>query len=318
MSKPADSGTIIVVRKKRGGHDEHHGGSWKVAFADFAVAMMALFLVLWLMAATSKAQKEAIATYFSSPGVFNRVSSNKPVEMQGDSTILRGLPVQIRPKPSGMSGMDIAGQNSPMTEGIAAILLGLSHLPREKASVAHNVQLQIWPRMILLALVQEKEGPMFPPGSSLLTPFYEDLLIALAPIMAKLPFKIIITGHCDGVAGPDLLNAIEPERVSWALSGARAEAVREVIVFSGVPRDQVMLLVAMGANQPVPGLSPDNPLNRRVDFMLVPRQEAKAMNREFNTRARTAPPETRSAVEEAVQQARDNSYPAARGDSGVP
>lgn len=318
MSRPPDSDNVIIVRKGRGGHNEHHGGSWKVAFADFAMAMMALFLVLWLMAATTPVQKAAIATYFSSPGVFNRVSSNTPVEMQGDTSILRGLPVQIRPKPSGQSGMDISGQNSPMADGIAAILLGLSHLPREKASAAHNIQLRIWPRMILMTLVQEKEGPMFPPGSSLMTPFYEDLLIALSPILAKLPFKIIITGHSDGVIGSDLVNAIEPERVNWALSGERAEAVREVIVFTGVPRDQVMLLVAMGANQPIPGLSSDDPLNRRVDFMLVPRQDARAMNREFHIRAKTAPPVTQSALQDAVQQAKDNSYPAVKAESGVP
>ena len=60
----------------------------------------------------------------STPGVFNRTSSNTPVEMQGDTSILRGLPVHIKPRPSGMSGMDISGQNSPMADGIAAVLLG--------------------------------------------------------------------------------------------------------------------------------------------------------------------------------------------------
>lgn len=311
MAKPANGDNVIVVRKGRGGQGEQHGGSWKVAFADFTMSMMSLFLLLWLMAATTPVQKEAIATYFSSPGVFNRVSSNTPVEMQGDTSVLRGLPVQIRPKPSGMSGMDIAGQNSPMADGIATILLGLSHLRGDKAHAANDIQLHVWPRMILMTLVQEKEGPMFPPGSSLLTPFYEDLLIALAPILVKLPFKIIITGHSDGVIGSDLKNAIEPERVNWALSGERAEAVREVIVFTGVPKDQVMLLVAMGANQPIPGLSPDDPLNRRVSFMMVPRQDARALSQEFHTRAKTSPPVTHSAMQEAVQQALDNSYPGA-------
>ena len=309
MAKSANGDNVIVVRKGRGGQGEHHAGSWKVAFADFTMSMMSLFLLLWLMAATTPVQKEAIATYFSSPGVFKRVSSNTPVEMQGDTSVLRGLPVQIRPKPSGMSGMDIAGQNSPMVDGIATILLGLSHLRGDKANAANAIQLHVWPRMILMTLVQEKEGPMFPPGSSLLTPFYEDLLIALAPILVKLPFKIIITGHSDGVIGSDLRNAIEPERVNWALSGERAEAVREVIVFSGVPKDQVMLLVAMGANQPIPGLDPDDPLNRRVSFMMVPRQDARALSQEFHTRAKTSPPVTHSAMQEAVQQAVDNSYP---------
>ncbi len=309
MAKPANGDNVIVVRKGRGGQGEHHGGSWKVAFADFTMSMMSLFLLLWLMAATTPVQKEAIANYFSSPGVFNRVSSNTPVEMQGDTSVLRGLPVQIRPKPSGMSGMDIAGQNSPMADGIAAILLGLSHLPREQADAAKNIQLRLWPRMILMTLVQKSEGPMFPPGSALLTPFYEDLLIALAPILAKLPFKVIVTGHADGVVGSDLKNAIEPERVNWALSAERAEAVREVIIFTGVPKDQIMLLIAMGANQPIPGLNSDDPLNRRVDFMLVPRQDARALSQEFHTRAKTSPPVPRADLQEAIRQAADNAYP---------
>ena len=311
MPRLANGDSVIVVRKGRGGNGEQHGGSWKVAFADFAMSMMALFLLLWLMASTTPVQKTAIAAYFSRPGIFNRVSSNVPVEMQGDTSILRGLPVQIRPTPSGMTGMDIAGKNSPMADGIAAILLGLSHLPREKASAANDIQLHVWPRMILMSLVQKKEGPMFPPGSSLLTPFYEDLLIALSPILVKLPFKFIITGHSSSVIGPELKNAVEPERVNWALSGERAEAVREVIVFTGVPKDQVMLLVAMGANQPIPGLNPDDPLNRRVSFMMVPRQDAKALSQDFHTRAKTSPPVTHSAMQEAVQQALDNSYPGA-------
>ena len=314
MAKPANNDdNVIIVRKGRSGDGEHRGGSWKVAFADFTMAMMSLFLVLWLMAATTPVQKAAIATYFSTPGVFNRTSSNTPVEMQGDTSILRGLPVHIKPRPSGMSGMDISGQNSPMADGIAAVLLGLSKLPREQADAAKNIQLRVWPRMILMTLVQKKEGPMFPAGSSLLTPFYEDLLIALAPILAKLPFKLIITGHSDGVIGSDLQDTIEPERVNWALSGTRAEAVREVIIFTGVPADQILLLIAMGANQPIPGLNPDSPLNRRVDFMLVPRKDARALSQEFHARSRVAPPVPHAEMQEAIQQAIDNRYPDAPG-----
>ncbi|MBO9497646.1 OmpA family protein, partial [Thalassotalea sp. G20_0] len=226
-------------------------------------------LVLWLVAATTPVQKEAIATYFSNPGIFNRVSSNTPVEMKGDNSILRGLPVQIRPTPSGMTGMEIAGQNSANTDRLAAIVLGLSKLPTEQANTAKDIQLRVWPRMILMTLAQARIGPMFPQGSRYMVPFYEDFLIALAPVLAKLPFKIIITGHSDGVIGSDLDNTPEPNRKNWELSGQRAETVRKVIVFSGVPEDQILLVAAMGANQPIPGLDPESGLNRRVDFMLV-------------------------------------------------
>ncbi|USE38282.1 flagellar motor protein MotB [Endozoicomonas sp. SCSIO W0465] len=310
MAKSPDNEHLIVVRRGRGSDgDGHHGGSWKVAFADFAMAMMALFLVLWLVAATTPVQKEAIATYFSDPGFFNRVSSNTPVEMQGDYSILRGLPVQIRPTPSGMTGMEMAGQNANTADGIAAIVLALSKLPKEQADAAKEIQLRIWPRMILMSLVQDKAGPMFPSGSSQLVPFYEDLLIALAPVLAKLPFKIIITGHSDGVIGSDLNTSIEPNRINWELSGQRAETVREVIVFTGVPEDQVMLLVAMGANQPIRGLNPDSGLNRRVDFMLVPRQDAKALRQEFRHKEKTSSPVPSSDMKKAIQQAWDNRYP---------
>lgn len=312
MAKSPDSEHMIVVRRGRGsGHDGHHGGSWKVAFADFAMAMMALFLVLWLVAATTPVQKEAIANYFSDPGVFNRISSNTPIEMQGDNSILRGLPVQIRPTPSGMTGMDMTGHNAPSADGIAAIVLGLSKLPKEQAGAAKEIQLKVWPRMILMTLVQDKAGPMFPPGSSQLVPFYEDFLIALAPVLAKLPFKIIITGHSDGMIGSDLKNTIEPGRINWELSGQRAETVREVIVFTGVPKDQIMLLVAMGANQPIRGLKPGSGLNRRVDLMMVPRQDAKALMQEFQHKrhkGKSSSPVPSSDMDKAIQKAWENRY----------
>ncbi|MBO9480780.1 flagellar motor protein MotB [Salinisphaera sp. G21_0] len=313
MARAPDSDQPIVVRRGRGsnGH-EHHGGSWKVAFADFAMAMMALFLVLWLVAATTPVQKEAIATYFSNPGIFNRVSSNTPVEMKGDNSILRGLPVQIRPTPSGMTGMEIAGQNSANTDRLAAIVLGLSKLPTEQANTAKDIQLRVWPRMILMTLAQARIGPMFPQGSRYMVPFYEDFLIALAPVLAKLPFKIIITGHSDGVIGSDLDNTPEPNRKNWELSGQRAETVRKVIVFSGVPEDQILLVAAMGANQPIPGLDPESGLNRRVDFMLVPQQDARSLSQQFQHKRHTEkapPPVPSSDMDKAIQQARDNRYP---------
>ncbi|MBO9495294.1 OmpA family protein [Thalassotalea sp. G20_0] len=313
MAKAPDSDQPIVVRRGRGsnGH-EHHGGSWKVAFADFAMAMMALFLVLWLVAATTPVQKEAIATYFSNPGLLSRVSSNSPVEMQGDRSILPGIPVQIRPKPSGMTGMELAGHSSASAEGSAAIVLGLAKLSKEQANGAKDIQLQTWPRMVRMTLVQDKVGPMFPPGSRQLVPFYEDFFIALAQVLAKLPFKIIITGHSDGVIGSDLKNSIEPNRANWELAGQRAETVREVIVFSGVPEDQILLLAAMGTNQPIPGLDPESGLNRRVDLMLVPRKDAKGLSQEFQHKRRkekASSPVPSSDMEKAIQQARDNRYP---------
>ncbi|WP_422447181.1 MULTISPECIES: flagellar motor protein MotB [unclassified Endozoicomonas] len=313
MARAPDSNQPIVVRRGRTANGNgHHGGSWKVAFADFAMAMMALFLVLWLVAATTPVQKEAIATYFSNPGLLNRVSSNSPVEMQGERSILPGIPVQIRPKPSGMTGIELAGHNTASAEGIAAIVLGLSKLPKERAIEAKDIELQTWPRMIRMTLVQDKVGPMFPPGSKQLVPFYEDFLIALAQVLAKLPFKIIITGHSDGVIGSDLKNSTEPNRVNWELAGQRAETVREVIVFTGVPEDQILLLAAMGANRPIPGLSPDSGLNRRVDLMLVPRKDAKGLSRKFQHKwhkEKASSPVPSSDMEKAVQQARDNRYP---------
>ncbi|MGO0308918.1 flagellar motor protein MotB [Endozoicomonas acroporae] len=313
MARAPESNQPIVVRRGRTANgNAHHGGSWKVAFADFAMAMMALFLVLWLVAATTPVQKEAIATYFSNPGLLNRVSSNSPVEMQGERSILPGIPVQIRPKPSGMTGIELAGHNTASAEGIAAIVLGLSKLPKEQAIKAKDIQLRAWPRMILMTLAQARIGPMFPQGSRHLVPFYEDFLIALAQVLAKLPFKIIITGHSDGVIGSDLDNTPESTRKNWELSGQRAETVRKVIVFTGVPEDQILLVAAMGANQPIPGLDPESGLNRRVDFMLVPQQDARSLSQQFQHKRHTEkapPPVPSSDMDKAIQQARDNRYP---------
>ena len=123
----------IIVRHKRGGdHEAAHGGSWKVAFADFAIAMMALFLVLWLVAATNEIQKKSISSYFSNPGIFKKPSSRNPISMQGASSVHEGTPVLVKATPSGKSGFEAAGEESPGLDELLGLSAQLSKISEAK------------------------------------------------------------------------------------------------------------------------------------------------------------------------------------------
>ena len=299
-----DGETIVLVRRSKGQHGAHHGGSWKVAFADFATAVMALFLVLWLIAATTPIQKKAIATYFSDPGLYNRTGSSTPIDLQGSTTLLESMPVYLKPSPSGMTGLEISGQGAPGMEEAASVstqtILALTQAARDRKSNG-KLQLRALPKAILLSLIYPDKGPMFPSGSTQVAPFYEDLLIALAPTLKELKMKLIITGHAD-TGGSPIPNG--NSRTNWLLSGERAEAVREILTFSGIPPEQIYQLAAMGDNIPLKGFEPYSPLNRRVDILILPKKSIKVLQKQFEKQTRqdiVSPRQLNSAANAAEQ-----------------
>ncbi|MFK0570519.1 flagellar motor protein MotB [Endozoicomonas sp.] len=301
---------IIIRRGPRGGHDDYHGGSWKVAFADFAIAMMALFLVLWLVAATTPLQKEAIATYFSNPGIYNRTSTSNPVEMQGSTSLINGMPVHLKPSPSGMTGFEMSGHGAPgvdeATTVAMQVLRELARVSQEGRSASKSIQIRALPKAILLTLVHPEAGPMFTPGSAQMRPFYEDFLIALAPILTRLSLKLMITGHTN--SAPEQTPG-DNDSDNWRLSGQRAETTREILTFAGVPHEQIFQLAAMGSTLPLENLGAEAELNRRVDIMILSHKGERAMKTGHKRRSKPPSPVSATEMGSAVQAARENGYP---------
>ncbi len=257
----------IIIRHVHYEEDDTHGGSWKVAFADFAIAMMALFMVLWLVAATNETQKKAISHYFSSPGIFKKPSSRNPISMQGATSIMEGTQNLIKMTPTGKSGFETAGEESPGIDELQALSAQLTKITeaRGKGGMRRHLKIQSIPSGFMVSLVEAAHGPAFESGSSALQPFYEDLLLLLAPWLKKLSHSLLIVGHSDSSGQ----NIPEYRDYNWMLAAERAETVRQTLVFGGVPYKQVIGTSSVSSLVTLPGYQEDNPLNRRVDILIL-------------------------------------------------
>jgi chemotaxis protein MotB len=229
----------IIVIKKKGGHGGHHGGAWKVAYADFVTAMMALFIVLWLMN-TSKPIKEAIAGYFQDPAG----TADK-------------------------AGKDIVGSNNSsvvpsenMAQLKADLEKKLSEIPNFE-KFKSRIEMKVTEEGLRIELLEGEKGTFFDSGSQTLNGDGREALITLAQELGKLPNKLSVEGHTD--AKPYSKGG---NYTNWELSSDRANAARRLLQENGVGPDQVKQVRGF-ADQSL--RKPENPLdpsNRRISLIV--------------------------------------------------
>src|SRR5581483_3579141 len=234
----ADSKPIIVIKKK-GGHGGHHGGAWKVAYADFVTAMMSLFIVLWLMN-TSEKVRQAVAGYFNDPrGTAKQTGSDQ----SGSSDNLA------------LTENNIAGLKKKIEESIRKM--------NDLKALQNQIQVTITPEGLRIELLETKDGTFFDTGKAALNQHGRELLEMLAGQLGGIPNRISIEGHTD--AQP---YASKDGYGNWELSTDRANAARRVMQNSGLRKDQVSQVRGY-ADQKL--RVPDNPLdpsNRRVSLIV--------------------------------------------------
>ncbi len=258
------SDPIIIRRRARPSPKGHHGGSWKVALADFAMAMMALFLVLWLVEVSSDEQKKAIADYFSTPGIFAEKHTQFPVEFSG--TLPKSGPVEEQVVEARTLLSDAALQRPIKTHQEQAF----DRISREFESggslsaYAQSLRMQASPEGIRIDIIEDGKRHMFGRGSENLAPYFEDLLLALAPRLAELNMPLKISGHTDAV--PFSKGA---RSNNWELSHNRAHAALDTLVHGGYPDEQILQVVAMADRNLLLPEEPENPINRRIELLLL-------------------------------------------------
>jgi chemotaxis protein MotB len=215
--------TIIIVRKKRGHGNKHHGGAWKVAFADFMTSMMALFLVLWIVTQSSDV-RAAIAGYFQDPlGRANEFGA----------TIIKGEAAQ-RMDPRPVNQQDVTRiQQSLMAKLGKRIQNRLQDAPDLK-ELAHHVEIQVTNEGLRIQLLDDSSGVFFETGSAKPRPAVGKLLELLGQELGTLPHRVTVEGYTDAV--PYHLDATY---TNWELSADRANAARRLMVMGGLDPSQV-------------------------------------------------------------------------------
>lgn len=243
---------IIVKKIKKGGG--HHGGAWKVAYADFVTAMMAFFLLLWLLNVTTKEQKEGIAEYFD-PNPKIAVTQSGAGGMLGgltvspDGAMVSTTQPVATPQPNnpqlraGGDPSEIAEEklreeiqkreNEDFKKVEAQIQEAIKESP-ELQELSKNIMMDITPEGLRIQIVDQDGEPMFPSGSAEMYEKTRNLMAKVAQIINKMPNELSVRGHTDGVAygkGATYTN--------WELSADRANSSRRVLIQSGVPEDKI-------------------------------------------------------------------------------
>lgn len=277
---------IIIKRVKRFGGG-HHGGAWKIAFADFATAMMAFFLVLWLLSNATPEQKIAIAGYFKDPIGFTESGSPYVIDLGGspqlapDATLNPDQEVSpAKPETEKNDTQDNISKNDEAVEKQRLELL----LQELQTKVDENPQLAKFKDQILFEITQEglriqitdaDNRPMFDLGSARLKPYFEDILLAMADTIKAVPNKISISGHTDATAYNNV-NGMG----NWELSANRANAARRALVAGSYPDNQVARVVGFASSSLFDRKNPLSPINRRIDIVVLTKKAEKAIEGE--------------------------------------
>jgi chemotaxis protein MotB len=296
----AGENAVIIKRVKKGGHGGHHGGAWKVAYADFVTAMMAFFLLMWLINTTTPEQKRGIADYFApqsisqtssgSGGVLGgTVAGQQDAKSGGVTSVFQKTQPQgpTDPTRSRDNGKRAGGSTDATGQAPQSQVTSDDHLQRalpsnqdgqfesaaesirqslqdspDLANLSKQVMVDQTPEGLRIQLVDQDGKPMFAPGSSEPLPYTRQLLMTVAKIVDRLPNRISISGHTSGSAG-------EAGSGNWQLSAQRADAARAILAGAGVNPDRIYEVAGKANSEPLLPENPNAAANRRLSIVLM-------------------------------------------------
>ncbi|MCK9187627.1 flagellar motor protein MotB [Acidithiobacillus sp.] len=271
---------IVIKRIKKGGGA--HGGAWKIAYADFITALMAFFLLMWLLGSTTKAQLQGIAQWFKNP---EQVSLMGGPGSGSSNSILPGggsnLNKTVGEVQRGQKRQVMASNETPVNRAERIDQHNLEQLQKaldaqiasKPALAAFRKQLliNITPEGLRIQVVDSAKRSMFPNGSTILEPYAHAIFQAIAPTLNELPNEISITGHTDALR---YLNDGKGYS-NYNLSAGRANAVRQTLVQSGLDESKILRVVGMGSAVLYVPKEPNSPLNRRVSIVVLSQEAAR-------------------------------------------
>ena len=281
----------IIIKKIIKGGAGHHGGAWKVAYADFVTAMMAFFLLMWLINTTSPEQKRGIADYFAPASVSETTSGAGGIlggtalgkdgsKSKGSSDVIEelapssrnpndgdakeGAKAQVAPDAAAEAAREALQKQEEAAFAAAAQSLrqALQDLP-ELAELSKNIIIDQTPEGLRIQLVDQEGRSMFDQGKTQPNDRAKLLLRAISKVINQLPNRISIYGHTSASAG-----GVKPE-TDWALSGGRADASRRILQGAGVDADRIYQVSGKASSEPLYPDDPALPGNRRIAIVLL-------------------------------------------------
>lgn len=273
----ADARPIIVkrIKKTAGGH---HGGAWKIAYADFVTAMMAFFLLMWLLGSTSKGDLKGISEYFATPlkvamsGGSGSGDSSSVIQGGGKDLTRKDGQVNKASDPTQKKTYDLKAAQADIEKIEAGRLKGLK--ARIEKAIDANASLKQFKNQLLLditteglriQIVDEKNRPMFASAKAELQPYTKEILHEIGKTLNEVPNKITLSGHTDATpyanGGTSYSN--------WELSTDRANASRRELIAGGMDENKMLRVVGLASAIPFDRNDPMNPINRRISIIVM-------------------------------------------------
>jgi chemotaxis protein MotB len=279
---------IIIKKVKKGGHGAH-GGAWKIAYADFVTAMMAFFLLMWLLGSTTEGDKKGIADYFGAPlkvamsGGSGSGDSSHVIRGGGEDLTRSNGQVRRGEVEAPKRSFNLQALKAEQARAEATRLQELRNTLEEKIgasdklkALSSQIRLDMTRDGLRIQIVDDQNRPMFDSGSAVVKPYMRDLLQAIGEILTEVPNLLTLEGHTDATPFP----GGERGYSNWELSADRANASRRELMVGGLEENRVLRVQGLAFSQPFERDQPTSPSNRRISIIVMNRE---AEDRVFKT-----------------------------------
>lgn len=277
----------IIVKKIKKANHAPHGGAWKIAYADFVTAMMAFFLLMWLLGSTSKGDLQGIAEYFRTP---LRIAMFGGEGSGASSTVIPGGGRDLTQTQGQMNNARSSSSADAKRAALRAVEQQERNRLREvktrlEEAIASNPTLEQFKNQLLLditteglriQIVDEKNRPMFAMSSAQLQPHTRTILREIGKVLNDVPNKISLSGHTDATA----YSSGEKSYSNWELSADRANASRRELIAGGMDEAKVMRVVGLASAVLLDKEDPFNPVNRRISIIVMNKKTEQSVEKE--------------------------------------
>ncbi len=279
MAGQTNAAPVIIKRKKAGGGEGHHGGAWKVAYADFVTAMMAFFMLMWLLNATTEKQRKGIADYFSPTIPLSRISGGGDGSFGGESVFSED---QIAQNGTGASSLKPTAENQavgqtgtqsqedPANEGafeeearkIEEALMGIGGESMVSDDLLRHIVTRVTDEGLIIEFFDVEDAPLFDEGSDLPRPITAEIAGVLARVLGLATNPVAINGHVR--SQPEVLR----EQTAWTLSAERAMQMRRLVEAAGLDPDRLQRVTGFADRRLASG-NPTSARNNRIEIILL-------------------------------------------------
>ena len=305
--------TIVIKRIKKASHASHHGGAWKIAYADFVTAMMAFFLLMWLLGSTAQGDLQGIAAYFQSPlkvalaggsgsGDSSSVIKGGGTELTRTTGNNRKGEIDAPKKSVNLQALrnDVMDREAARMRQISRLVETAVQSNPKLGAMKNQLKMDVSNDGLRIQIVDEQGRPMFDAGSAHVKDYMREFLRGMAQLLDQTDAKIVLSGHTD--ASP--YSGGERGYSNWELSADRANASRRELLAGGLREDRVVRVLGMSSSSLFDTADPNSPLNRRISILVLNR-----IGEERWLRASETPISETQALEQLLEKQGANAMP---------